>query len=104
MERVFSQYFQSKVRTSAKTSKSCFLFRGFYYSAIKSSISLYGQRDPVRTRKISETETEIDAQERKKSTIGAEYGNRTRTCCLGSSHSATKLIPRRDHDRFIVMI
>ena len=74
MERVFSQYFQSKVRTSAKTSKSCFLFRGFYYSAIKSSISLYGQRDPVRTRKISETETEIDAQERKKSTIVRNTG------------------------------
>src|SRR3989338_558892 len=57
------------VRTSSKLFKYPFFFRRFYLSAIKNSISLYGQQDHVKTSDISEIETTSNARKRRKSTI-----------------------------------
>ena len=54
-------------RTSPQPLRNRFFFRRFYFSATKTSNSLYGQLDDVRTRKICEIETAIDARERQKS-------------------------------------
>ncbi|OGF73655.1 hypothetical protein A3J56_00105 [Candidatus Giovannonibacteria bacterium RIFCSPHIGHO2_02_FULL_46_20] len=55
------------VRTLTKPPNNRFFFRRFYFSAIKISISIYGQLDDVRARKISEIETVIDALKHQKS-------------------------------------
>ena len=62
------------VRTSAQSSNNRFFFRKFNPRHTKTSTSLYGQLDAVRSRKISEIETMIDALEHQKSTIVREGG------------------------------
>ena len=56
-----------EAKEELKLTKNRFFFRRFYFSAIKISISIYGQLDDVRARKISEIETVIDALKHQKS-------------------------------------